>query len=151
MTMLTEHFSMAEFTASETAARRGIDNTPNRPDLRANIQRTAQVLERIRELLGKPISLTSGYRCSALNAAVGGSLNSAHMLGLAADIIVPQYGVPYDVCRAIVPYLAEFGIDQLIYEHTWTHIGLSIDAPRHQVLTLVQGGYVQGIVFQGLG
>lgn len=146
---LTEHFSMAEFTVSNTGERLGIDNTPNSAALRANITRTAQLLERIRELLGAPIVITSGYRCPALNKAVGGVPFSAHVEGLAADIIVPGFGVPYDVCRAIEQNISEFGIDQLIYEHTWCHVGLNSNAPRHQVMTLAKGGgYVSGIVLR---
>jgi zinc D-Ala-D-Ala carboxypeptidase len=180
---LTDHFTLAEFTVSNTGERLGIDNTPNSAALRANITRTAQLLERIRELLGAPVIITSGYRCPQINAHQGGAMtradleyvmaysrveevvfvcqkrlregnysgaNSAHMEGLAADIIVPGFGVPYDVCRAIEQNLGEFGIDQLIYEHTWCHVGLRDGAPRHQVLTLAKGGgYVNGIVLRG--
>jgi zinc D-Ala-D-Ala carboxypeptidase len=146
---LTEHFSLAEFTTSNTGERLGIDNTPNSAALRANLTRTAQLLERIRELLGAAIIITSGYRCPALNQAVGGAQFSAHVEGLAADIIVPGYGVPYDVCCALAQNMPEFGIDQLIYEHTWCHVGLRQAAPRHQVMTLAGGGYVNGIVLRG--
>jgi zinc D-Ala-D-Ala carboxypeptidase len=147
---LTENFSMAEFLASNTGERLGIDNTPDSARVRGNILRTAMLLERIRALLGKPIIITSGYRCLALNRAVGGAVASAHIEGLAADIIVPGFGVPYDVCRAIEPQMMEFGIDQLIYEHTWTHVGLRDAAPRHQALTLMPGNtYAQGIVLRG--
>lgn len=147
---LTDHFTLAEFTTSNTGERLGIDNTPNSAVLRANITRTAQLLERIRELLGAAVIITSGYRCPMLNQAVGGAQFSAHVEGLAADIIVPGFGVPYDVCRAIEQNLGEFGIDQLIYEHTWCHVGLRNAPPRHHVMTLAKGGgYVNGIVLRG--
>jgi zinc D-Ala-D-Ala carboxypeptidase len=145
--MLTEHFSMAEMIATQ---QRGIDNTPDSASIRANITRTAQLLERIRELLGAPVIVTSGYRCPVLNRAVGGSVNSAHMQGLAADILAPEFGVPYDVCRKIEPHLAEFGIDQLIYEGAWSHCGLREGEPRHQALTWFGGAdYRAGIMVRG--
>ena len=144
---LTEHFSLEEFTVSNTGERLGIDNTPESLRIRANLIRTAELMERIRELLGVAIVITSGYRCPALNKAVGGAANSAHMEGLAADFIAPAFGTPYDVCRALAQNLTEFGIDQLIFEHTWTHVGLRDGEPRKQVLTLMPGaGYAVGIV-----
>ena len=144
--MLTEHFSLEEFLHSETGERLGIDNTPD-ARVRANLMRTAQLMERVRDLLGKPITITSGYRGAALNKAIGGSANSAHMDGLAADFICPAYGTPYAVCVLLEPQLEEFGVDQLIFEHTWTHIALRDGAPRHQVLTLLPGhGYTAGVM-----
>jgi zinc D-Ala-D-Ala carboxypeptidase len=144
---LTDHFTLEEFTVSNTAARMGIDNTPNSARVRGNLTRTAQLMERIREALGQPIIVTSGYRSPALNRAVGGVATSAHTEGLACDFICPAFGTPLDVCRGLEPYVEALGIDQLIYEHTWVHVGLLEAAPRHQVLTLVPGGgYVAGIV-----
>jgi len=143
--MLTTNFSMEEFVSSNTGERLGIDNTPNSAELRANIMRTAQMLERVRTLLKVPIIITSGYRCPALNKAVGGAQFSAHVEGLAADFIAPRYGTPYEVCKRIEGYVEDFGIDQLIYEFTWVHLGLNAEAPRHQLLTYKAGAYWGGI------
>jgi zinc D-Ala-D-Ala carboxypeptidase len=144
--MLTDHFALEEFLHSETGERLGIDNTPD-ARISANLMRTAHLMERVRVLLGKPITITSGYRGPALNKAIGGAVNSAHMEGLAADFICPAYGTPYDVCDLLESQMEEFGVDQLIFEHTWTHIGLRDGAPRHQVLTLMPGyGYANGLV-----
>lgn len=135
MDKLTDHFSLEEMTASETAARRGIDNTPS-PAIIKNLTRTAQLLERVRVLLGsKPILVSSGYRSPALNAAVGGSKTSAHMQGLAADFICPGFGTPLAICKRLDSLGVEF--DQLIQEGTWVHIGLAAEGikPRRQVLT----------------
>lgn len=143
--MLTENFSLEEFIASNTGDRLGIDNTPNSYELRASLQRTAQMLERVRDLLGVPIVITSGYRCPMLNKAVGGAQFSAHVEGLAADIIAPRYGTPYEVCKKLEGYVEDFGIDQLIYEFTWIHIGLNANEPRHQLLTFKGGAYLGGI------
>jgi zinc D-Ala-D-Ala carboxypeptidase len=144
---LTDHFTMEEFIVSQTASRMGIDNTPNSARVRGNLTRTAQLMERIRDALGHPIIVTSGYRSPALNRAVGGVATSAHVEGLACDFICPQFGTPLEVCQGLETYVEALGIDQLIYEHTWIHVGLLESAPRHQVLTLAPGGgYALGIV-----
>lgn len=141
---LSQHFDLSEYTASETAARRGIDNTP--PDeLIPNLRKMAEVMEKIRDLLGAAIIVTSGYRCLELNTAIGSKPTSAHVLGLATDFIAPSYGSPLEICRAIEPHVQAMGIDQLIYEHTWVHVGLRAN-PRGQLLTLHGGGYLPGIV-----
>ncbi|WGS46059.1 D-Ala-D-Ala carboxypeptidase family metallohydrolase [Burkholderia sp. JSH-S8] len=135
MTSLTAHFTLEELSASDTARRRGIDNTPSAA-VAANLRRTAEALERVRDLLGaRPVIVTSGYRSSALNHAVGGVPNSAHLAGLAADFVCPRFGAPLDICRAISASSIEF--DQLIQEGTWVHIGLAAVGakPRRQVLT----------------
>ncbi|OWY35310.1 D-Ala-D-Ala carboxypeptidase family metallohydrolase [Herbaspirillum aquaticum] len=135
MDKLTDHFSLSEMTVSETAARKGIDNTPS-PAIIKNLTRTAQLLERVRVLLGsKPILVSSGYRSPALNAAVGGSKTSAHMQGLAADFICPGFGTPLAICQRLDSLGVEF--DQLIQEGAWVHIGLAAEGikPRRQVLT----------------
>ncbi|KVM65603.1 peptidase M15 [Burkholderia gladioli] len=132
---LTDHFTLSELTQSETAARRSIDNTPSSETL-VNLTRTAQLLEKVRAELGdKPVLISSGYRCHALNRAVGGATNSAHGQGLAADFICPGFGSPFDICKRLAAARIEF--DQLIQEGTWVHIGLAAAGkkPRHQVLT----------------
>lgn len=128
---LTANFSFAELTASQTAARRGIDNTPP-DDVLDNMRALASLLEDVRRLLGKPISISSGYRSPALNTAIGGSANSQHCKGQAADFICPKFGTPYDVADAIAR--SNIAFDQLIYEGTWCHISWS-ETPRHEVLT----------------
>ena len=85
---LSEHFKLAEFTRSATASARKIDNTPNDAVL-ANLKNlVTKVLEPLRQWYGKPITIGSGYRCKALNTAVGGVKNSQHMTGEAADLQV---------------------------------------------------------------
>jgi hypothetical protein len=135
MTLLSTHFTLEELTQSQTAIRRGIGNTPP-PDAVESLKRVAASLEQVRTLLhGNPILVSSGYRSPGVNAAVGGASNSRHLFGLAADFTCPSFGTP----RAICSKVAESGLafDQLIYEGTWVHIGLSPgNAPsRRQVLT----------------
>ena len=141
---LSAHFTLAEFTASQTAARHGIDNMPV-PAAIQNLIRVALALEVIRKLIGMPIIITSGYRSPALNALVpGSSETSAHMRGAAVDFIMPSFGTPYQVCKTIVGMQLPF--DQLIHEFTWVH--LAIEPPtRREVLSKFHGKpYVRGLV-----
>jgi len=141
--MLSAHFTLAEFTFSETAARAGVKNVPTIPAF-LSLQKLAGVMELVRYLCGNnPITITSGYRNEETNRLVGGSANSAHMLGLAADFIVPCFGDPYDVCVAIQPYVGLLRIDQLIWEYgDWIHLGLCPHgvAPRGECLTIDEKG-----------
>ena len=133
---LSTHFTLAELVESQTAIRKGIDNTPP-PAAIAGLTRIAQLLEEVRALVDGPITVSSGYRCPALNKAVGGAANSAHVLGLAADITAPGI-TPQALAKMI--QRAGLAFDQLIYEGSWVHIGLSAGAPRRQVLTATFSG-----------
>lgn len=143
---LTEHFTLAEMTVSETAARRGINNTPG-PAALENLKRTCAVLEQVRSLVGGPIVVTSGYRGPEVNAAVGGSKTSAHMTGRAADMNRPGL-TPRQLAEKIVA--SKIAFDQIILEFdSWVHIGIAEagKTPRRQVLTINNstGGYVEGL------
>jgi zinc D-Ala-D-Ala carboxypeptidase len=143
---LTPNFTLEEFTVSETAARHGIDNVPPEGSpQRANLQRTAEVMELVRTILGgRPIFITSGYRGPKVNKMVGGSTNSAHMSGLAVDFGCADFGSPLDICKALEPHMQTLGIDQLIHEYaTWVHLGLR-DPPRHQAMTIDAKGARHG-------
>ena len=83
---ISENFTLEEMYSSASAKKYGIDNTPS-----ANIQKNlvklvANVLQPIRDAWGKPIVVSSGYRCEKLNSRVGGAKNSQHCYGTAADI-----------------------------------------------------------------
>lgn len=143
MTQLTPHFSLSEFTDSQTAARKGLHNVPPANSTeRANLQRMAETMEEVRTILGdKPILVSSGYRSPAVNAAVGGSKSSAHMSGLACDFSCPGFGTPLQICKALEPHMRKLGVDQLIHEYsTWVHLGLSAGAPRHMAMTIDNKG-----------
>lgn len=126
---LTEHFSLEEPTHSDIAIARGIDNTPP-PEVVANLERLAPFLEVVRAILGHhPMQISSGFRCEALNEAVHGVSNSAHLFGLAADFVCPGAGSSLSICARLrgSPGL-EF--DQLINEcdsrgNRWVHIGIA--------------------------
>jgi hypothetical protein len=145
---LSDHFSLEELILSQTAAREGIDNNPP-ADIVKNLRKLANTLEKIRSLLGNvPILVSSGYRSPKLNLAVGGSKNSAHMSGLAADFTAPSFGTVMQVARKIST--SDIAFDQLIYEFgSWVHIGLASDSaePRLEKLSIFGGtGYLSGIV-----
>lgn len=83
---LSKNFNHYEFIKSATASRLGIDNTPSEQEW-ANLKTLCQdVLQPLRDAYGKPIRIGSGFRCKALNTAVGGAVNSQHVKGQAADI-----------------------------------------------------------------
>lgn len=137
---LSSHFDLSEFTVSQTAARLGFDNTPDAKAL-AELQRTAEMLEKVRTVLGgRPIIISSGYRAPKVNAAVGGSSNSAHIWGGAADFTCPGFGTPLAICRELSTYAEMLDFDQLIHEFgAWVHIGRA-PAPRRQLLVIDSGG-----------
>jgi len=140
-TMLTEHFSLEEMVHSDTANACGIDNTPS-PEIVDNLTRLCGVLEEVRSICGNhPVTVTSGYRCEALNEEVGGVADSAHRYGLGADIVIPECGTPTDVCNEVRPYLEALQIDQLIDESNgrgdrWVHVGLCEGEPRCECFEL---------------
>jgi zinc D-Ala-D-Ala carboxypeptidase len=143
-TLLTPHVTLEEMLASQTAARLGIDNTPTDPVILDNLKKTAEMLEQVRTLLGsRPIIISSGYRCLAVNTAVGSSPTSAHVQGQAADFTCPGFGNPYQVCQAVAASNIQF--DQLIFEFaSWTHIAWATN-PRRQLLTIDNSGTRYGI------
>jgi hypothetical protein len=142
--MLSRHFSLADLTISETAARRGIDNTPT-GEVLENLKRTAGHLEDIQTRLGAIIAVSSAYRSPALNRVIGGSNSSDHTRGLAADFTCRAIGTPHEVCTRIEA--SGIGFDQLIHEFgRWVHIGFG-PRMRRQSLTVFQGtGYKLGIL-----
>lgn len=147
---LTPHFALAEFTRSAKAAQLRLDNTPTGKALE-NLKRTAEILERVRAHLGVPIIITSGYRGPVLNKAVGGATSSDHLQGLAADVIAPKYGTPYEVAKALAPHIDALGIGQVIYEVSgrsrWVHLSAGVpEKTVNRVITIAVGqGTMLGI------
>lgn len=140
---LSKHFTLAEMTISQEAARRGIDNTPGL-EVVDNLRWLSSLLEEVRALLGNPIAISSGYRSPKLNSAIGGAKSSQHVQGMAADFICPGFGDPYEVASAISR--SALAYDQLIHEYgRWVHISIS-DTPRRQDLSIFRpGDYQTGI------
>ena len=130
-----KYFSLSEFLNSATAKRLGIDNTPTF-EVVDNLNKLADYLDVIREKVGKPILISSGFRCPVLNKAVGGVANSQHLKGLAADLICSDMESLEKVLRDTG------GFDQLIKEHRkgsksfWFHVSVCSrnGKPRNQII-----------------
>lgn len=130
---LSEHFTLAEMTQSQTAARKDIDNTPNGMIVVALRGLCENVLEPIRARFG-PVRISSGYRSPKLNRAIGGAATSQHCKGEAADLTVP--GVSnIEVAQWIMNTLR---YDQLILEYPpagWVHVSWRPAGRRCEELT----------------
>jgi hypothetical protein len=140
---LSPHFKLSEFTRSETAMRKRIDNTPS-PAHIENLRKVCEkILEPVRNHFGKPVRINSGYRGPALNAAVGGSSKSQHCNGEAVDFEID--GLANPVLARWVADNCEF--DQIILEFYdpkegpnsgWVHASYtSTGTNRKQTLTAV--------------
>lgn len=134
--LLSEHFTLEEMTRSHTAALLHIANTPDEKATK-NLQILClQVLEPARKAMAEPLVITSGYRCSKLNKAVGGKNNSYHLMGMAADIRIN------DKPRSWVKKLSGILNDQpltdiVLVEYSkntiWMHVQWST-RPRHKII-----------------
>ena len=141
MIMASPNFSMDELTHSDTAARHGIDNTPN-DNQKENLYKLAMEMEDVRELLNnKPIFVSSGYRCLALNELLGSKKTSSHIKGLAADFTCRQFGTPNEIVFALIN--SDIPYDQVILEfNRWVHLSFCEDekTPRRQALVINKEG-----------
>ena len=124
--MISKHISYKEGVYSNTATRKGIDNTPN-AEQKANMEKIAQnIFEPLRQWVGGPIKINSFFRCPELNKAIGGSSKSQHCKGQAIDID-DTFGVVSnaDMYAWIKNHL---DFDQMIWEFgddnnpNWVHI-----------------------------
>ena len=130
-----KYFKLSEFINSATANRLGIDNIPSF-EVADNLNRLADYLDVIRAKFGKPILISSGYRCPMLNKAVGGVVNSQHLKGLAADLVCSDMEKLLSIIRETK------GFDQVITEHNkgsksyWIHVSVApvFGKPRNQVI-----------------
>ena len=141
---ITEHFTVEEFERSSTADRLGIDNRVPEA-LLPNLKTLCEVvLEPLRAFTGKPIVISSGYRCPALNRAVGGASQSQHLRGEAADLHLPSTAEG----RAWFRWLMDnTTFDQLIWEHNrqgtcWIHVSCKADPRqnRNRVVSSMRKG-----------
>ncbi len=135
--MITPHFSLLEFTESATAKQKGIDNTPSQ-EIVENLRRLCEsTLEPLREKLGLPVVITSGYRCQELNNAIlHHAKRSQHLKGQAADFYVGK-GTRELLTKAFRLIIQRGGIDydQLILYPTFIHVSYVEPAKnRHYVM-----------------
>jgi hypothetical protein len=140
---LSEHFELAEFIRSSTAKRASISNMPTDAHLENIKLLCEKVLEPIRVHFARPIILSSGYRSSALNRAVGGSSSSQHCSGEAADIDMDGTNVTNAQIFNHIKDNLEF--DQLIWEFgttsnpDWVHVSYESNGrQRKQILRAVK-------------
>lgn len=130
-------FTIKELTKSDVAIRKGISNTPSEQELKNLVDLVENVLDPLREAYGKPIIVTSGYRCDRLNKVVGGSNKSQHKFGQAADIRTVEDTVEEN--KKLYDLIIELNLpfDQLIDEHNfdWVHVSYS-SKHRKQLLKI---------------
>lgn len=128
-----KYFTLNEFYKSATADQYKIDNTPNEEAIKNIEALVTVILDPLREAWGKPIYVTSGYRCSELNKRVKGSNTSQHRTGQAADVKVGSKADNKRLFQLIQRLRLPF--DQLIdeYNYSWIHISYS-PKNRRQIL-----------------
>ena len=137
-TYISKNFTLEELCASATAKAKGIRNNPGQTDIINLCALVHQVLQPLREAMGQPIKIGSGYRSLALNKAVGGVSNSQHMKGEAADLCIDGDMVKGRKWFEWIKSHCEF--DQLIWEHNakgsyWVHVSYRADGKnRKQVI-----------------
>lgn len=132
-----KHFTLDEMIHSDTADRLGIDNTPTSEAIQCIDDLVTNVLDNLRGGWGRPIIVTSGYRCNELNAAVGGARNSQHLKGQAADIVSDDFEAFH---RFVRRWCKDNDFDQCIFEYSggreWVHISYVEGRNRRQVMDL---------------
>ena len=128
MGTISKNFSYKEFEESETAVRKGIANVINTTAIRDSVKALVlNVLQPLRDAWGKPLHINSGYRCPALNEAVGGVATSAHLYGQAADVACDN---PYELASLAkelnLPY------DQMILYPTFVHFSHKLNGKQRK-------------------
>ena len=129
---LTTNFNLNEFTYSVTAQANKIDNRPSVYVVDNLKSLCENVLQPLRDYLNAPVKITSGFRCAELNKKVKGSANSQHLVGQAADFIVPQKDLKevYNYVKRNLPY------DQILFEYNgkdmWIHVSYRKDGKNRK-------------------
>lgn len=132
-----DYFTYEELIYSETALKNRIRNKTTR-QVEANLARlVSDILDPLRKAYGRAIIVNSGYRCAALNKAVGGASTSQHTTGCAADINAGSVAANRELARLIVRLNLPWC--QLINEkdYAWVHISIANDpktSPKRQIL-----------------
>ena len=136
MTRISKNFTLEELCASQTAKAKGISNNPGQQDICNLCAVVNNILQPLREAMGEPIKIGSGYRSYALNKAVGGVSNSQHMDGQAVDLCIDgdiKKGRKWMEC-----IMDNCDFDQLIWEHNpktgsyWVHVSFRTDGKNRR-------------------
>ena len=129
---LSKYFDSRELIFSKIAEENGIDNMPDAKTLET-LKYTASQLDKVRELLGKPVNVSSGYRCLQVNRRIGSKDTSQHLKGEAVDFKCELFGNPKKVFDKIKESNIQF--DQLIVEfNSWVHISFVKNGGRRECL-----------------
>lgn len=130
-TRISKNFTLEELCASATATAKGIKNVPNQEQVINLCALVHNVLQPLRDKYGKQVKIGSGFRCAALNKAVGGVSNSQHMTGQAADLCIDGDKKKGQEWIRIILEWCDF--DQLLWEHNpktgnyWVHVSFRSD------------------------
>lgn len=137
-----KYFTINEFTKSTTAIKRHIDNRPSKEVERSLTALVEKVLDPLREAYGKPIIVTSGYRCPRLNAIVGSTPSSQHVKGEAADIKSVQDTPEENKKLFDLIVKLKLPFDQLINEHgyDWVHVSYGARHRRQKLKAVRKNG-----------
>ena len=132
---LTRNFHLKEFVRSSTSEKFGIKNEPGEEEKMKLERLCKKILQPVREKFGKPILITSGYRCELLNQKVGGVQNSQHKYGEAADIICNDNRKLWNLIVSMINN-KEIIVGQLINERnfSWIHISLPTNNKINQII-----------------
>lgn len=123
---LSANIHLSEVLKSQTASRQGIDNTPSMQVFKNIVESAVNLWQPVRDLLGVPILISSGYRTLKLNRAIRSKDSSAHTAGYAIDFSAPSFGSSTKIVNFLKGKLPAF--DQLILEYpnkpnSWVHLG----------------------------
>lgn len=130
---LSENFTLKEFTASQTAAREGIKNIPDAEAIENMKALCNNVLQPLRNIIQRPVIISSGFRSAELNAAIKGARFSQHVKGEAADIDFDDINFMKIVFNLIIEHSLPF--DQLIWEFdSWIHVSHSRSHNRKNIM-----------------
>jgi hypothetical protein len=147
--MLSADIDLFTLCHSDTAAEQGINNLPQDVDVITNLTRLCQqVLQPAIDHFDLPLFVTSGYRCSQLNAEIGGLPKSQHLFGQAADIMMG--GIANDTLAIWLAENTEF--DEIILEkfdprcgeYGWVHVSCSADQNRKKLSTFEGDSFHDG-------
>lgn len=130
-----KYFKIREFTRSDIAKRNNIDNTPSKQEEENIVLLVDNILDPLREAYGKPIVVTSGFRCDRLNNLVKGSKKSQHRTGEASDIRTLEDTKEENKKLFDLIIKLNLPFDQLIneYDYDWIHVSYS-SRNRKQIL-----------------